>query len=65
MIIPGQPKIPSPCGKGCEYDSSVKMCKSCGRTLEEIGNWSKYNDEQRLAVIERLKLWETTKDGHN
>lgn len=55
MIIPGQSQVPSPCGKGCEYDSVEKMCRSCGRTLEEIGNWSRYSDEQRLAVLERLK----------
>jgi hypothetical protein len=32
----------------------LRLCLGCGRTLDEIGRWSKLDDEQRLMVMEQL-----------
>lgn len=45
--------VESPCINVCRYDSKG-MCYGCKRTLEEIGNWSRYTDEQKKAVWEKL-----------
>ena len=45
----------SPCVKVCRIENGV--CKGCFRTLEEIGGWRTYTDEQKhevnLKVMER------------
>ena len=46
--------IKSPCIKICRQDSNG-VCFGCQRTIEEIGNWSLYTDEQKLDVIENAK----------
>ena len=30
------------------------LCRGCGRTLEEIGDWFSMSDEERRAVMEEL-----------
>lgn len=47
------PEIPSPCIKICFRDSKG-VCFGCRRTIEEIGNWTKYTDEERRAVHEEI-----------
>jgi len=46
-------EIESPCLKICRYDSKG-MCYGCKRTLEEIGNWSKYTPLQRANIMKEL-----------
>lgn len=46
-------KIPSPCTKICFLDSK-SICFGCRRTREEIGNWSKYTDEEKKAILEKI-----------
>lgn len=57
FVIPGgAPKVvKTPCGKGCKLDREKKMCSSCGRSLEEIRNWSKYTDNERCTIMLRLE----------
>jgi predicted Fe-S protein YdhL (DUF1289 family) len=43
----------SPCKKECKLENLV--CQGCGRTLDEIKNWVFLTDEQREAIIRRLK----------
>lgn len=45
-------EIISPCIKICHRDSNG-LCFGCRRTGEEIGNWSKYTDEERKIIIEK------------
>ncbi len=45
-------EIQSPCIKICHRDSNG-VCFGCRRTGEEIGNWSKYSNEEQKAVIEK------------
>ena len=44
----------SPCIQICVIDKETNKCKGCHRTLEEIGNWSRYSDEERMKVMKRL-----------
>lgn len=47
--------IQSPCIKVCQYDSNG-VCFGCRRTKDEAGNWSKYTNQQREAIIKELVL---------
>lgn len=44
----------SPCVKICTYDPESGLCRGCGRTLDEIGDWYCMTDAQRRAVMEKL-----------
>jgi uncharacterized protein len=44
----------SPCIKICTWDPESGLCLGCGRTLEEIGDWSAMTDAERRAVMEKL-----------
>lgn len=46
--------VPSPCVKVCVLDPDTRMCRGCHRTIEEIGEWSEYTAQEKLAVLERL-----------
>lgn len=46
-------EIPSPCIKLCYRDSN-DVCFGCRRTGEEIGNWSKYSNEEKKAILNKL-----------
>jgi predicted Fe-S protein YdhL (DUF1289 family) len=51
--------ISSPCVKVCVIDPASRLCQGCGRTLQEIAQWSRLSETERLAIIatldERLK----------
>jgi predicted Fe-S protein YdhL (DUF1289 family) len=44
----------SPCVKICTYDPDSGLCRACGRTLGEIGDWYCMTDAERRAVMEAL-----------
>ena len=44
-------EIHSSCIKQC-FRNSQDLCFGCRRTGEEIGKWSKYNNEEKKAIIE-------------
>ncbi len=48
--------IKSPCISICKLDSESKICTACKRTLGEISKWSSLNDEEKIKIIESLKL---------
>ncbi|MEM1284889.1 MAG: DUF1289 domain-containing protein [Pseudomonadota bacterium] len=41
----------SPCNAICRIDPLTQLCMGCGRTMDEIGRWSKLTDEQRRQVM--------------
>lgn len=45
----------SPCVKICVIDPVSKLCEGCGRTLQEIAQWSSMSEAQRLAVMALLQ----------
>lgn len=51
MITPN--RILSPCIKVCKVLN--RRCVGCGRTIEEITNWTKYTDVERETIIKRDK----------
>jgi len=44
----------SPCVQLCVVDKETNKCKGCNRTLEQIRDWSKYSDEQRMDIMKEL-----------
>lgn len=44
--------VPSPCTNVCVLDGTI--CTGCGRTIEEVVNWSRLSDEQKKAVLKRV-----------
>jgi predicted Fe-S protein YdhL (DUF1289 family) len=44
----------SPCVRLCTLDPESSVCVGCGRTLAEIGNWSRYSEDERRAIMDTL-----------
>ena len=44
----------SPCEKICVVDPASGLCRGCGRSLAEIGDWTAYSDAQRARVMAEL-----------
>lgn len=45
-------ELASPCVNICKVEDEV--CIGCGRTLEEIENWTSMTNEERKYINERL-----------
>ncbi|TGN17168.1 DUF1289 domain-containing protein [Leptospira idonii] len=48
--------LKSPCSKICMMDPETGLCAGCHRTLEEIGRWSSYSEEERTEVWKKLEI---------
>ena len=46
--------VNSPCINICKLDEN-KICIGCYRTLDEIANWTKYTNEEKLNIINQLQ----------
>jgi predicted Fe-S protein YdhL (DUF1289 family) len=44
----------TPCIRVCAIDAATSLCAGCGRTLKEIGSWSRMSEEERKAVMALL-----------
>lgn len=44
----------SPCVRLCTLDPETGICVGCGRTLAEIGNWTRYSESERRNIMEAL-----------
>ena len=44
----------SPCVQICKLIDSVCIC--CGRTSEQITEWTKYTDKKREDIIKEIQL---------
>lgn len=47
--------IDSPCIGVCRLNKQ-QICDGCKRTSEEIENWLKYSDDEKLKIIKRLNI---------
>jgi hypothetical protein len=47
--------ISSPCIKICEIDQQSRLCRGCGRSLNEIAMWGSMTEPQRLAIMAALE----------
>ena len=45
-------ELASPCVNICKVED--KVCIGCGRTLEEIANWTAMTNEERKSINARL-----------
>jgi predicted Fe-S protein YdhL (DUF1289 family) len=48
------PAIATPCQRICAVDGMSGLCVGCGRTLKEIGGWTRLNDAEREAIMRVL-----------
>lgn len=46
-------EVKSPCKLICRYNDGI--CTGCFRTLNEIENWSKYSNKEKLKVLENIE----------
>jgi uncharacterized protein len=46
-------KSDSPCIGICKLENGI--CSGCSRTKRDIKNWSKYNDETKFQIIQKIK----------
>jgi predicted Fe-S protein YdhL (DUF1289 family) len=49
-----RPPVESPCVKVCVLDAR-NVCAGCGRTIDEIAQWSRLTEEQRRLVVDRAQ----------
>ena len=47
--------IPSPCVGVCTLDQATNRCIGCMRTTEEIAAWPRAGQDERLAIVQRLR----------
>ncbi|WP_186418919.1 DUF1289 domain-containing protein [Bosea sp. CS1GBMeth4] len=47
--------ISTPCVEICVIDPARRLCEGCGRTLQEIAQWSRLSEAERLAVMATLE----------
>lgn len=45
---------PSPCINICRMDDATGWCDGCLRTLDEIANWSSFDDDTKRAIWNAL-----------
>ncbi|BCP53287.1 hypothetical protein K32_19040 [Kaistia sp. 32K] len=44
----------TPCISICVLDPETERCEGCGRTLDEISNWSRMTEDERRSVMNAL-----------
>jgi hypothetical protein len=49
------PGVPSPCISICQMDADTGWCQGCFRTLDEIAQWSRADDAEKLRVWQRIE----------
>jgi predicted Fe-S protein YdhL (DUF1289 family) len=48
--------IASPCTKVCTIDPASRLCRGCGRSLDEIARWMSLSDGERARIMTALPL---------
>ena len=46
--------ITTPCVKVCIVDPESNLCLGCFRTLQEIGGWARFSEEERSRLMAEL-----------
>tara|TARA_B100002052_G_C15823551_1_gene571768 strand:- start:57 stop:236 length:180 start_codon:yes stop_codon:yes gene_type:complete len=47
--------INSPCKQICKIDIKSGLCQGCNRNLDEIKNWFRLNDSEKIEILEKIK----------
>ncbi|MCP3722333.1 DUF1289 domain-containing protein [Paraburkholderia sp. CNPSo 3272] len=50
---------PSPCINICRMDARSGLCEGCLRTIDEIANWSTFDDDAKRAVWDAIETRHT------
>ena len=53
------PEVPSPCISVCQMNPETQLCSGCYRTLDEIGDWSVLDDQERLQIWTQVEARQT------
>ena len=48
------PAVSTPCIKICVVDPRTRLCRGCGRTLDEIARWASMSETERRRVMAGL-----------
>lgn len=51
--------IKTPCVKVCFVDPKAGICVGCFRTMEELGRWTRFSDQERDEIMAALPQRET------
>lgn len=46
--------VSTPCIQVCNIDRKSGLCTGCRRNRDEIGNWMRFPEEQRQAIMRQL-----------
>lgn len=52
--IPNRKAVTSPCIMVCTVDGASGLCLGCYRTLDEIAQWSRLDEDQRQKIMSEL-----------
>ena len=44
----------SPCVSVCSVNRETRLCTGCGRSIDQITNWTKYTQEERMNIMKDL-----------
>jgi len=47
--------VPSPCITKCVLDAETRICKGCGRHVDEISQWHRMTADEKQAVLLRVR----------
>ena len=47
-------EIDSPCIQICVIHPTERICTGCYRSIDEIGAWSRFSDEERAEIMQEL-----------
>jgi predicted Fe-S protein YdhL (DUF1289 family) len=53
----------SPCIGICSTTYGDDFCMGCGRSFDEVNNWNKMNDAEKIVINQRLQTIKNNKAG--
>jgi uncharacterized protein len=54
--------IETPCIQVCVVDPASRLCRGCGRTLDEIGRWTVMTEAERKRIMAELPARQGRRD---
>jgi predicted Fe-S protein YdhL (DUF1289 family) len=46
--------VSTPCIRVCAIEAATSLCAGCGRSLREIGGWTRMTEAERKTVMAQL-----------
>ena len=44
----------TPCISICRIDKDSRKCEGCGRTIDQIRDWTSYSHDERMQIMKEL-----------